>query len=118
MVMLYEELSASPLRYKNVVVAPPGAIDCSPCRTGTSAMLARLHHLGALDVGGVLINEGILGTTFLGRVARRVEVGDIRGIVPEITGRAYMTGLHQWVLDPGIHSPEAFCCSRALSGEE
>jgi len=108
MVMLYEELSASPLRYKNVVVAPPGAIDCSPCRTGTSAMLARLHHLGALDAGGVLINEGILGTTFLGRVARRVEVGDIRGIVPEITGRAYMTGLHQWVLDPEDPFPGGF----------
>lgn len=108
MVMFYEELSASPLRYKNVVVAPPGAIDRSPCGTGTSAMLARLHHLGILQPGGVLISEGILGTTFIGTVARRVEVGDILGIIPEITGRAYMTGFHQWVLDPEDPFPGGF----------
>ena len=42
-------------------------------------MLVRLHNLGALDGGGVLINEVNLGITFLGRVARRVDAGDIEG---------------------------------------
>ena len=42
-------------------------------------MLVRLHKLGALDGGGVLINEVNLGTTFLGRVAPRVDEGDIKG---------------------------------------
>jgi proline racemase len=108
MVLFYEERSTSPLRYRNVIVAPPGAIDRSPCGTGTSAMLARLHHLNLLGVGDTLINEGILGTTFLGRVSRLVDVGDIGGIVPEITGRAYMTGFHQWVLDPEDPFPGGF----------
>jgi proline racemase len=66
-------------------------------------MLVRLHNLGALDGGGVLINEVNLNTMFLVRGARRVDAGDIEGCSGDnrlITSRAYMAGLHQWVLDP------------------
>lgn len=42
-------------------------------------MLVRLHNLGALDGGGVLINDFNLGTTFLGRVVRHFDAGDIEG---------------------------------------
>ncbi|MEO9095314.1 MAG: proline racemase family protein [Microbacteriaceae bacterium] len=108
MVSFYEELSRSPVHYRNVIVAPPAAIDRSPCGTGTSAMLARLYRRGILGVGDAFVNEGILGTTFEGRVARSVDIGEVAAIIPEITGRAYMTGFHDWVRDPEDPFPAGF----------
>ena len=59
-------------------------------------MLVRLHNLGVLDGGGVLTNEVNCGTTFLWRVARRVDVDDIEGCSGDdqlITGRADIGGV-------------------------
>jgi proline racemase len=108
MVMFYEELSLEPIHYRNVIVAPPGMIDRSPCGTGTSAALARLVAQGKMSVGDTLVNEGILGTSFRARAVERVELGEVRAVVPEITGRAYITGFHQWVLDPEDPFPAGY----------
>lgn len=108
MVMFYEELSLAPAHFRNVIVAPPGMIDRSPCGTGTSAMLARLTARGDLAVGDILVNEGILGTSFRARAVERVELADVSAVVPEITGRAYITGFHQWVLDPEDPFPAGY----------
>ena len=47
-----------------------GAIDRSPCGTGTSARMAVLHARGELGVGDAFRHEGILGTVFTGRRGR------------------------------------------------
>ena len=85
-----------------------GAIDRSPCGTGTSAAMAVLHAKGRLAVGDVFRHEGILGTVFTGRVVEEATVGPHRAIVPTITGSAWITGFSSYVLDPTDPFPEGF----------
>ncbi len=85
-----------------------GAIDRSPCGTGTSAAMAVLHAKGQLAVGDDFRHEGILGTVFTGRVVEEATVGSYRAIVPTITGSAWITGFSSYVLDPTDPFPEGF----------
>ncbi|HIC88487.1 MAG TPA: hypothetical protein EYP04_03670, partial [Anaerolineae bacterium] len=93
---------------KNFVVLGEGHVDRSPCGTGTSAKMALLHQRGELAVGQVFVNEGLLGTTFEGRIVRETAVGNLPAIVPEIQGTAYLTGLHHFVLMPDDPFPRGF----------
>ncbi|WP_417007864.1 proline racemase family protein [Anaerotruncus massiliensis (ex Togo et al. 2019)] len=85
---------------RNVVVFGDGQIDRSPCGTGTSAKLALLRARGELPLGKPYVHESILGTLFTGVAAEDTAQGGYPAIVPEITGRAYVTGLAQYLLDP------------------
>jgi proline racemase len=86
----------------------PGWLDRSPCGTGTSARLAQLHARGALAVGEAFVSESVLGTRFTGRVVEETEVAGLPAIVPEITGRAWITGMGQYLLDPEDPFPAGF----------
>ena len=86
----------------------PGWLDRSPCGTGTSARLAQLHARGALAVGEAFVNESVIGTRFTGRVAGETTVGGRPAIVPEITGRAWITGMGQYLLDAEDPFPAGF----------
>jgi len=85
-----------------------GAIDRSPCGTGTSAKMAVLHARGRLQVGDAFRHEGILGTVFTGRVVEETTVGPYPAIVPTITGSAWITGFSSYVLDPTDPFPDGF----------
>ena len=93
---------------RNAVVVAPAALDRSPCGTGTSARLANLHARGALAPGQPFVHESIIGTVFEGRVAGLTRVGGYEAIVPEIRGRAFMTGVNQLVLRPDDPFPAGF----------
>jgi len=106
-------------RGKNFVVYGEGHVDRSPCGTGTCAKMALLHQRGELAVGQTFINEGLLGTTFEGRIVEETTVGDpstlrlrsrqtLSAIVPEIRGTAYLTGLHRFLVTSGDPFPEGF----------
>jgi proline racemase len=85
-----------------------GAIDRSPCGTGTCAKMAALHAKGALGLAEPFHHEGILGTVFTGRLVSETSVGPYRAVVPELTGRAWITGFAQYVVDPDDPFPEGF----------
>jgi len=85
-----------------------GAIDRSPCGTGTSARMASLHARGELAVGDAFRHEGILGTVFTGNVLEETSVGEYRAIVPSITGQAWITGFANYVVDPTDPFPDGF----------
>jgi proline racemase len=85
-----------------------GAIDRSPCGTGTSAKMAVLHARGELKVGQEFRHEGILGTVFTGKLVEETVIGDRPAVVPEITGRAWITGFAQYVVDPDDPFPDGF----------
>jgi proline racemase len=85
-----------------------GAIDRSPCGTGTSARMATLYARGRLEVGDAFRHEGILGTVFTGRVVEETRVGAYRAIVPTITGQAWITGFATYVVDPTDPFPDGF----------
>ena len=85
-----------------------GAIDRSPCGTGTSAKMAVLHAKGQLKIGEAFRHEGILGTVFTGQLVEEASVGPYRAVVPTITGTAWITGMATYVVDPGDPFPEGF----------
>jgi proline racemase len=85
-----------------------GAIDRSPCGTGTCAKMAVLRAKGQLALNKDFVHEGILGTTFTGRLIRETKVGPYRAVVPTISGRAWITGYAQYVLDSSDPFPEGF----------
>jgi proline racemase len=85
-----------------------GAIDRSPCGTGTCARMAVLHARGQLALDEDFRHEGILGTVFTGRLVEEATVGDRRAVVPTITGSAWITGFADYVVDPTDPFPEGF----------
>ncbi|MEO1328174.1 MAG: proline racemase family protein [Pseudomonadota bacterium] len=85
-----------------------GALDRSPCGTGTSAKLAVLHAKGLIGVGEPYANEGPLGTLFHGEIVETTTVGPHPAIVPTIGGQAWITGIAQYALDPTDPFPEGY----------
>ena len=79
---------------RNVTIFADGEVDRSPCGTGTAARLAWLHAQGQIATGASWVHESISGSRFSARVLEETEVGPFRAIVPEIAGRAWITGEH------------------------
>jgi proline racemase len=90
---------------------PTGQMDTSPSGTGTSAGMAVLHARGALTVGQEFRTEGLLGGVFQCEIARETNVGDVRAIVPQIGGRAWITGYARYVLQDDDPFPQGFVMS-------
>src|SRR4051794_31367178 len=86
----------------------PGWLDRSPCGTGTSARMAQLHARGELALGEPFVNESVIGTRFTGRLVAEADVGGRPAVVPEITGRAWITGMGQYLLDADDPFPAGF----------
>ncbi len=86
----------------------PGWLDRSPCGTGTSARIAQLHARGELGVDDAFVNESLIGTRFTGRVVAETAVAGRPAVIPEITGRAWITGIGQYLLDPSDPFPAGF----------
>jgi proline racemase len=85
-----------------------GALDRSPCGTGTCAKMATLHAKGQLGLAEDFVHEGILGTVFTGRLLEETRVGPYRAVVPTLSGQAWITGFAQYVVDPGDPFPNGF----------
>ena len=93
---------------RHAMAIHPGWFDRSPCGTGTSARMAQLHARGELEVGAELVNESFIGSRFLGRIAGTTTVGDRPAVLPQVTGRAWITGTAQYMLDPTDPFPAGF----------
>jgi len=76
-----------------------GVLDRSPCGTGTCARMAVMHARGELGIGHDFVHEGILGTTWTGRLLRETTVGGVPAVVPQLTGSAWITGRTDYVVD-------------------
>lgn len=55
---------------------------------------------GQLSMGREYVHESILDTNFVGRIVDTASVGQYQAIVPSISGRAWITGVHQLGVDP------------------
>ena len=85
---------------RNCCVFADGEVDRSPTGTGVSARLAIHHARGELAVGEPVVISSLIGTEFTGRVVESTTFGPHRAIVPEVGGRAHITGRHEFVIDP------------------
>jgi len=93
---------------RNATAIHPGWLDRSPCGTGTSARMAALHARGELAIGQEFVNESIIGSRFTGRLVEEVSLGTTPAVVPEVSGRAWITGMAQYLLDPTDPFPTGF----------
>ncbi|RSK55658.1 proline racemase family protein [Bacillus canaveralius] len=85
--------------YRNTVIFGNGQIDRSPCGTGTCAKMALLFKQGKLQVGEEFIHESIIDSKFVGRIISLSKVGNFQAVIPQITGSAWVTGMHQFIID-------------------
>jgi proline racemase len=86
----------------------PGWIDRSPCGTGTSARMAQLHARGQLDLHEDFVHASLIGSVFTGRLVETTTVGEFPAVVPTVRGRAWVTGLASYLLDPDDPFPAGF----------
>ncbi|MGD9904232.1 MAG: proline racemase family protein [Vicinamibacterales bacterium] len=84
---------------RNVTIFADAEVDRSPCGSGTAAVMAVLDEMGVLGSETPFVHESLIGTCFTGRVAARTRVGEIAAIVPEVTGSAWITGEHTFLVD-------------------
>ena len=87
-------------------------VDRSPCGTGICAEMALRYARGQLGIGQPFVTESIIGTRFTGQVVAETQVGSgaeaFPAVRPRIMGRAYITGLQQFVLHPDDPFPTGF----------
>jgi len=83
---------------RNVTIFAEAEVDRSPCGTGTCAVLAVLDAMGVVDDTRPFVHESIIGTTFSARVVGRTDVGGFPAIVPELSGEAWITGEHTFIV--------------------
>lgn len=99
LVEIYDQPSSEDVDLKNVVIFGAGQVDRSPCGTGTSAKLAALYSKGLIKMNEPFVYESITRTKFIGKVLEETKVKNYNAIVPEITGRAFITGYGHLVVD-------------------
>jgi proline racemase len=93
---------------RNACVIRPGKIDRSPTGTGCSALMAVLHAKKLLRSGERYIGRSIIESRFTGRIAAETKVGSKLAIIPEITGRAWITDQRTLFLDPDDPWPAGY----------
>ena len=76
--------------------------------SGCSARLAVLHAKGVLKTGDRFVGRSIIGSEFHCRIESEVQVGERSGIVPSLRGRGWITGTHQFMLDPDDPWPDGY----------
>ena len=94
--------------FRSAVAVKPGKIDRSPTGTALSAKMAILHRRGKMKAGETLTATSIIGSQFSGQILGKTKVGSFDAILPEISGRAWITGTHQHMLDPADPWPGGY----------
>jgi proline racemase len=90
------------------VAIHPGWLDRSPCGTGTSARMAQLAARGELGPEQDFVHGSVIGTTFTGRLVGTTTVGPFPAVIPTVRGRAWITGMAHYLLDPDDPFPAGF----------
>jgi proline racemase len=103
-------LSETPtgLAARSAVAIQPGKVDRSPTGTAVSARMALLHSRGQMKAGQTFEATSIIGSTFTGKIGGETSVGGKPAILPEISGRGWITGIHQHMLDPDDPWPTGY----------
>ena len=96
------------LRAGSAVAVQPGKVDRSPTGTALSARMAVLHAKGEMTLEDRLTIVSVIGSTFVGRIVGETTVGSRAAVIPELSGRGWITGIHQHMLDPTDPWPQGY----------
>jgi len=86
-------------RGRGMVIYGESHMDHSPCGTGTAAKLTLLHHYDKIGMHQSYLNASPLGTTFEAALVGKTRIGKFNAMITRINGRAWITGIQQFVLD-------------------
>ena len=93
---------------RNVCIFADGEVDRSPTGTGVSGRLAIYYARGEIKINEKITIESVIGTKFEGRVIEETKFGPFKAIIPEVTGEAFITGKHEFYVDPEDTLKEGF----------
>ncbi len=96
------------LTSRNACVVNPGKLDRSPTGTGCSALMAVLHAKGLMSLGDMYVGRSVIDSQFIGRIVGETTVGNHKAVIPQITGRAWISGTSQLLLDPDDPYPNGY----------
>ncbi|WP_042353766.1 proline racemase family protein [Bacillus rubiinfantis] len=99
-VIFSDEAKGENADLRNVTIFAEEQVDRSPCGTGTSARLATLVEQGELKEGDSFVHECITNGQFTGKVLSTAKVAHFEAIISMVCGQAFITGFHQFVVDP------------------
>lgn len=101
----------------NAVAIRPGKIDRCPTGTGCSARMAVLHARGEMSLDDTYVARSIIGSEFQCRIRETTSLGDTPAVVPTVSGRAWITGTRQLMLDPNDPWPVGYRLSDTWPAE-
>lgn len=93
---------------RNVCVFAEGEVDRSPTGTGVSGRLALHHARDQVKAHEEITIESILGTAFSCQVVGETTFFGRAAIIPQVSGTAFITGRHEFLLDPADPLREGF----------
>lgn len=67
-----------------------------------------MHARGQIKAGETFVHKSIIDSEFRGVIDDIVGVAGTPGIVPSVTGRAWLRAFHQYVLDPSDPFPTGY----------
>jgi proline racemase len=85
---------------RNVCIFADGEVDRSATGSGVSARSALHYARGELRLNQPITIESVIGTTMTVTAVEEVEFGRHRGVIPEVSGTASVTGRHTFYFDP------------------
>jgi trans-L-3-hydroxyproline dehydratase len=85
---------------RNVCVFAEGEVDRCPTGTGVSGRLALHYARGEIGLDEPMVVESIIGSRFSGRIVETTTFGPYPAVIPEVEGAAYITGRHEFLIDP------------------
>ena len=93
---------------KGATILPPGRIDRSPCGTGNSARLAVAAARGEAKLGDLFTARSIIDSTFEVGYSADTTVAGRPAVIPTISGRGWIHGIHQIGVDPTDPYPHGY----------
>lgn len=93
---------------RSAVAIQPGKVDRSPTGTAVSARMALMAAKGQMSLGQEFQATSIIGSTFTGKILASANVGGRPAIIPQVSGRGWITGIHQHMLDPDDPWPQGY----------
>lgn len=103
---------------RNVTIFADEQVDRSPCGTGTCARLATLYEEGILKEKGSFVHESITDGQFVGEILALDKVDKHKAVIPKVTGQAFITGIHQFLVDPQDTLPKGFLLEEVEEAKE
>ncbi|PKG73196.1 proline racemase [Shewanella sp. GutCb] len=93
---------------RHVCIFADGEVDRSPTGTGVAGRIALLHAKGEVELKCPLMIESIVDGRMIVSATATSIFYDKKAVIPEVSGRSYITGKHQFFVDPDDVFQEGF----------